>query len=99
MRRRWRAPRTARYCRTSRARPRPARRPPQALRPPAPRRRSSGSPLLTAAGWGLGPVLIDLAATAYGRATATMILESQMLGAVLLGVVILVRRSPLTATG
>lgn len=53
--------------------------------------------LVTAAGWGLNPVLIELAENAYGGATAGMILESQMLGAVLLGVVILVRRSPLTS--
>jgi drug/metabolite transporter (DMT)-like permease len=54
-----------------------------------------GLALLTAAGWGLGPVLIDQAATAYGRATATMMLLSQALGALMLGGVLLLRRAPL----
>ena len=52
--------------------------------------------LLAAAGWGLGPVFIDLAANAYGRPTATMMIESQALGMLLLGAVLLVRRRPLT---
>ena len=56
-----------------------------------------GLALLTAAGWGLGPVFIDQAATAYGRATATMMLLSQALGALMLGGVLLLRRTPLTA--
>ena len=56
-----------------------------------------GLALLTAAGWGLGPVLIDEAATSYGRATATMMLLSQALGALMLGGVLLLRRTPLTA--
>ena len=56
-----------------------------------------GLALLTAAGWGLGPVLIDQAATSYGRATATMMLLSQALGALMLGGVLLLRRTPLTA--
>jgi drug/metabolite transporter (DMT)-like permease len=53
--------------------------------------------LLAAAGWGLGPVLIDLAASAYGKPTATMMLESQVLGMLMLGAVLLARRRPLTA--
>ena len=52
--------------------------------------------LLAAAGWGLGPVFIDLAASAYGKPTATMMLESQALGMLMLGAVLLVRRRPLT---
>ena len=52
--------------------------------------------LLAAAGWGLGPVFIDLAAGAYGRTTATMMLLSQVLGAIMLGGVLLLRRAPLT---
>jgi drug/metabolite transporter (DMT)-like permease len=52
--------------------------------------------LLAAAGWGLGPVFIDEAAGAYGRATATMMLLSQVLGALMLGGVLLFRRTPLT---
>ena len=56
-----------------------------------------GLALLTAAGWGLGPVLIDEAAGAYGRATATMMLLSQALGALMLGGVLLRRRTPLAA--
>jgi drug/metabolite transporter (DMT)-like permease len=52
--------------------------------------------LLAAAGWGLGPIFIDLAAGAYGRTTATMMLLSQVLGAVMLGGVLLLRRTPLT---
>jgi drug/metabolite transporter (DMT)-like permease len=56
-----------------------------------------GLALLTAAGWGLGPVLIDMAADAYGYATATMMLLSQVLGALMLGGLLLLRRTPLTA--
>ncbi len=56
-----------------------------------------GLALLTAAGWGLGPVLIDQAAASFGRATATMMLLSQALGALMLGGVLLLRRTPLTA--
>ena len=52
--------------------------------------------LLAAAGWGLGPIFIDLAAGAYGRTTATMMLLSQVLGAIMLGGVLLLRRTPLT---
>ncbi len=52
--------------------------------------------LVTAAGWGLGPILIDLASQSYGRVTATMMIESQLLGMAFLGAIVLVRRMPLT---
>lgn len=52
--------------------------------------------VVAAAGWGIGPVLIDEASAAYGRPTATMMLLSQTLGAVMLGAVLLARRRPLT---
>ena len=65
--------------------------------PTATKARFIGLALLTAAGWGLGPIFIDLAATAYGRATATMMLLSQVLGALMLGGVLLLRRTPLAA--
>ena len=65
--------------------------------PTATKARLIGLALLTAAGWGLGPVFIDQAATAYGRATATMMLLSQVLGALMLGGVLLLRRTPLAA--
>jgi drug/metabolite transporter (DMT)-like permease len=69
-----------------------------AASPPAgAKARLIGLALLTAAGWGLGPIFIDLAATAYGRATATMMLLSQALGALMLGGVLLLRRAPLAA--
>jgi drug/metabolite transporter (DMT)-like permease len=64
---------------------------------PAAKARLIGLAVLTAAGWGLGPVLIDLAADAYGRATATMMLLSQACGALMLGALLLWRRSPLAA--
>jgi len=51
--------------------------------------------VLAAVGWGIGPVFIDLASTAYGKPTAMMMLESQALGMLMLGVVLLVRRRPL----
>jgi drug/metabolite transporter (DMT)-like permease len=50
---------------------------------------------IAAAGWGLGPVAIELAENANGGASASMMLGSQMLGALLLGGILLVRRSPL----
>ena len=50
---------------------------------------------LAAAGWGLGPVFVDLASGAYGKPTATMMLESQVLGMLMLGGVLLARRGPL----
>ena len=56
-----------------------------------------GLAVLTAAGWGLGPVLIDLAADAYGRVTATMMILSQVCGAVMLGAILLWRRQGLAA--
>jgi transporter family protein len=52
--------------------------------------------LVTAAGWGLGPILIDLANTAYGRVTATMMIESQLIGMLVLGALVVARRVPLT---
>jgi drug/metabolite transporter (DMT)-like permease len=56
-----------------------------------------GLAVLTAAGWGLGPVLIDLAADAYGRVTATMMILSQVCGALMLGAILLWRRQALAA--
>jgi len=50
----------------------------------------------TAAAWGLGPILIALAGEAYGRVTATMMIESQVLGMAIIGLLILARRAPLT---
>jgi drug/metabolite transporter (DMT)-like permease len=52
--------------------------------------------VIAAAGWGIGPVLVELASEAYGKPTATMMLESQALGMVMLGALLLVRRTPLT---
>ncbi|MEI6727617.1 MAG: EamA family transporter, partial [Actinomycetes bacterium] len=52
--------------------------------------------VVAAAGWGIGPVLVQLASQAYGKPTGTMMIESQVLGALLLGVLLLVRRTPLT---
>ena len=63
--------------------------------PTATKAKLIGLAVLTAAGWGLGPVFIDQAATAYGRATASMMLLSQVLGALMLGGVLLLRRAPL----
>ena len=51
--------------------------------------------VLAAAGWGLGPVFVDLASSAYGKPTATMMLESQTLGMIMLGALLLTRRRPL----
>lgn len=67
---------------------------------PVPRSRAFvvGLSLATAAAWGLGPVLIELANDANrenGGACVTMMLESEALGALLLGLVMLWRRSPL----
>jgi drug/metabolite transporter (DMT)-like permease len=64
---------------------------------PGAKARLIGLAVLTAAGWGLGPVLIDLAADAYGRATATMMLLSQACGALMLGALLLWRRRPIAA--
>ena len=52
--------------------------------------------VVAAAGWGIGPVLVQLASQAYGKPTATMMIESQALGMVMLGALLLVRRTPLT---
>ena len=71
--------------------------PPPEYAATATKARLIGLALLTAAGWGLGPVLIDQATASYGRATATMMLLSQALGALMLGGVLLLRRTPLTA--
>jgi drug/metabolite transporter (DMT)-like permease len=71
--------------------------PAPAGRTPASKAKLIGLAVLTAAGWGLGPVLIDMAADAYGYATATMMLLSQVLGALMLGGLLLLRRTPLTA--
>jgi len=65
--------------------------------PASAKARLIGLAVIAAAGWGLGPVFIDQAATAYGRATAGMMLLSQVLGAIMLGGVLLLRRTPLTA--
>ena len=51
--------------------------------------------VVAAAGWGIGPVLVELASQAYGKPTATMMIESQALGVLLLGALLLVRRTPL----
>jgi drug/metabolite transporter (DMT)-like permease len=50
---------------------------------------------IAAAGWGLGPVAIELAENANGGASASMMVGSQTLGALLLAGILLVRRSPL----
>ncbi len=65
--------------------------------PAAAKARLIGLAVIAAAGWGLGPVFIDQAATSFGRATAGMMLLSQVLGAIMLGGVLLLRRTPLTA--
>ena len=69
---------------------------PAAARVPSPavsaKAKLIGLAVLTAAGWGLGPVLIDLAADAYGRVTATMMILSQVCGALMLGAILLWRR-------
>ncbi len=51
--------------------------------------------VVAAAGWGIGPVLVELASQAYGKPTATMMIESQLLGMLLLGALLRVRRTPL----
>ncbi len=68
----------------------------ETTRPPDSRLRLITLAVVAAAGWGLGPVLIELASRSYGRPTATMMIESQVLGAVLLGALLLARRAPLT---
>ena len=61
------------------------------------RLRLVGLAVVTAAGWGIGPVFIDLASGSYGKPTATMMLESQALGALMLGAALLTRHKPLAA--
>lgn len=51
--------------------------------------------VVTAAGWGFGPVLIELAENANGGASSGMMVGSQALGALLLGGIMLLRRSPI----
>ena len=51
--------------------------------------------LLAAAGWGLGPVLVQMAEGAYGEPSAFMMLESQLIGMLSLGAFIAWRRAPL----
>jgi drug/metabolite transporter (DMT)-like permease len=53
--------------------------------------------LVSAAGWGLGPVLIQLAQQSVGGTTVSMILIAQGLGFVLLVGFVIARRAPLTA--
>jgi drug/metabolite transporter (DMT)-like permease len=53
--------------------------------------------LVTAAGWGLSPVLIQLAQRSVGGATTTMILQSQAIGLALLAAIVVVRRAPIRA--
>ena len=67
----------------------------------APAPRAGGSrfvalAVLAAVGWGLGPVFVTLASSAYGKPTATMMLESQGLGMLMLGALLLARRRPLS---
>jgi drug/metabolite transporter (DMT)-like permease len=71
--------------------------PPPAGHTTAAKARLIGLAVLTAAGWGLGPVLIEQAAEAYGRVTATMMLLSQACGALMLGALLLWRRPPVAA--
>jgi drug/metabolite transporter (DMT)-like permease len=49
--------------------------------------------LVTAAGWGVSPVLIQLAQQSTGGATTTMILQSQAIGLALLAAIVLGRRA------
>lgn len=49
---------------------------------------------VAAAGWGLGPVIIELAENANGGASAGMMVLSQGLGALMLGGIVLARRTP-----
>lgn len=83
--------------RTSPAAPAAADCPPPAAHTGAAKAKLIGLAVLTAAGWGLGPVLIEQAAEAYGRATATMMILSQALGALMLGGLLLWLRPPITA--
>ena len=49
--------------------------------------------LVTAAGWGLGPVLIQLALQSVGGASTTMMLQSQTMGLIMLGGIVVGRRA------
>ena len=49
----------------------------------------------TAAGWGLAPVVIELAENTNGGASAGMMVGSQALGALMLGAIMRVRHSPI----
>jgi len=51
--------------------------------------------LITAAGWGFGPVMIELAERSTGGASTTMMVFGEALGVVLLAPVVLARRAPL----
>jgi len=51
--------------------------------------------LATSAGWGLSPVLIQLAERSVGGPSSTMLLESQSLGLLMLAALVLWRRPPL----
>jgi len=53
--------------------------------------------VITAVGWGLNPVLIELGEDAHGGPSGGLIIESQLLGAIFLGVLVLVRRSPIAS--
>ncbi len=50
--------------------------------------------LATSAGWGLSPVLIELAENSVGGPSSTMLLESQSLGLLMLAALVLWRRPP-----
>jgi drug/metabolite transporter (DMT)-like permease len=53
---------------------------------------------IAAAGWGLGPVVIELAENANSGASAGMMVLSQTLGVLLLGAIVLLRRGPVLMT-
>ena len=55
--------------------------------------------LATSAGWGLSPVLIELAEGLVGGPSSTMLLESQSLGLLMLAALVFWRRPPLCAPG
>jgi drug/metabolite transporter (DMT)-like permease len=52
---------------------------------------------IAAAGWGLGPVVIELAENANDGPSAGMMVMSQSLGAMLIGGIMLIRRGPMMA--
>lgn len=54
-----------------------------------------GLSLVAAAGWGISPVLIQLAEQSYGAPSAFMMVESQAIGVLSLGAWVLARRAPL----